>query len=244
MKEQPRTPTLGDVIRHAISSQQAELHVSLPGAIEKYDREAQRADIQPLLRRPLVAADGTELAAETLPILHDVPIVFPRGGQGSGAFFISWPLEPGDLVHLVFVERSMDVWLGSEGAITTPLDYRMHSLSDAVAYPGLYPAKRPLADAHAENLVVGLDGSIGVHVRPDGEIHLGSDGASDYVALAASVKDEISVLRDAVNSLVLLYNAHVHPGVTSGPSATSATALQAAQPSIVGDVGAEKVKAD
>lgn len=243
-KEQPRSPELADLLRLAVKANQADLHVSLPGRVEAYDVAAQRADVQPLLRRTLVAYDGTELQPETLPILHDVPIVFPRGGQGSGAFFITWPLERGDLVHLVFVERSIDQWAAGEGQETTPLDFRMHNLSDAVAYPGLYPAKRPLADAHSTNLVIGLDGSSAVHLKPDGEIHLGSDPASDYVALAAVTKAEITALRNTVNALITAYNAHVHPGVTAGAASTLVTTSTATGPAAVGDVAATKVRAD
>lgn len=245
MREHSRSPDLAEVIRMALSAHQDKIHVSLPGAIEAYDAARQVADVKPLLRRPLVASDGTELEPESLPILMDVPVVFPRGG----GFFISFPLAKGDLVHLVFVEKSMDQWLDGEGQETTPADFRMHSLSDAVAYPGLYPRGLALADAHAENLVVGRDGDAAAHFRPDGEIHLGSDGAADYVALAQLVKDEVTALRDTVNGLVSTYNSHIHtttatigagavPGIISAPTST------ASAPAAVGDVAATKVKAD
>lgn len=244
MKEYSRSPDLAELLRIALASHQTRIHVSLPGAIETYDAARQVADIKPLLRRPLVAADGTELDAESLPILMDVPVAFPRGG----GFYLTFPLVKGDLVHLVFVERSMDQWLDKEGEETTPLDYRMHSLADAVAYPGLYPRGRALADAHAENLAIGLDGGSSAHFRPDGEIHLGSDGAADYVALAQLVKDEVTALRDTVNSLITAYNAHIHiTTATVGvgpPGVLSPTASSATPPAAVGDVAAGKVKAD
>ena len=240
MKEYSRSPSLPELIRMAIARALADVHVSLPGSVQAYDPATQRADVQPLLRRTLVASDGTELAAETLPILMDVPVVFPRGGGG----FVSWPLAKGDLVHVVFVEASIDQWLDGDGELTTPSDFRRHSLSDAVAYPGLYPRGRALADAHAENLVWGFDGGAQVHVRPDGEVHLASNEAADYVALAQLVKDEITALRNTVDSLVTTFNAHVHPGVTSGPASTAPTVTPGTPPAAVGDVAAEKVKAD
>ena len=120
VKELPRSPDLATLLRLAIRSNQATIHVSLPGVVEAYDVAAQRADIQPLLRRNLVARDGSELAPESLPILHDVPIIFPRGGSGTGAFFISWPLAAGDHVLLVFIERSIDQWFAGNGEETTP----------------------------------------------------------------------------------------------------------------------------
>lgn len=240
MKERSRTPTLAEVLKIAIQAAQAKLHVSLPGSVDTYDPALQVADVQPLLRFPVVASDGTELDADELPILRGVPVAFPRGGGG----FLSFPLVRGDLVHLVFVERSMDQWLNGEGELTTPADFRMHSLSDPVAYPALYPRGRALANAHAENLVWGFDEGAQVHVRPDGEVHLAANDAADYVALAQLVKSEISALRNTVDALVTSYNAHVHPGVTSGPAATAVIAAPASPPAAVGDVAAEKVKAD
>jgi len=243
MKEHSRSPDLAELLRVAIRSQVSNVHVSLPGEVLVYDPAAQTADVQPLLRRPLVAADGTELEAESLPILHDVPVAFPRGGGG----YLSLPLVAGDLVHLIFVERSMDQWRAGEGEETTPVDYRTHHLADAVAYPALYPTPRALATAHAENIALGFDEGSQVHIRPDGEVHLAENEAADYVALAELVKDEIDALRSTVDSLVTAYNAHIHvTTATVGlgpPGVISATTSTASAPAAVGDVAAEKVKA-
>lgn len=216
MKEQSRSPTLAELIRLAIASAQARIHVSLPGAVEAYDAARQVADVKPLLRRNLVASDGTELDAESLPILMDVPVVFPRGGGG----FQSWPLAKGDLVHLVFVERSMDQWLAGDGAESTPPDFRMHSLSDAVAYPGLYPAKRALSSADAYNLVWGFDSGLQLHFTPGGPLELRLDGTADVsVAIAETLKTWLDT------TLKQWLTTHTHPtgvGPSGPPTETSA----------------------
>lgn len=244
MRENSKSPGLAELIRMAIRQNQAELHVSLPGRVEAYDASQQIADIQPLLQRVLVDEDGTELPEETLPIIHDVPVAFPRGG----GCFLSWPLVEGDLVQLFFVERSMDQYMGGDGEITKPLDYRMHNLSDAVAYPGCYPRNLSLADAHAENAVWGIDGGTQIHVK-NGEIDLGSENAADFVALAQKVFDEIDALRSTVNTFVTTYNTHIHTTTaTIGPSAVPGViappAAQASAPAAVSSVAADKVKAD
>lgn len=208
MKEQSRSPTLAELLRLAIANAQARIHVSLPGAVEAYDATTQRADVKPNLRRTLVDSEGNELDPESLPILMDVPVMFPRGGGG----FQSWPLVKGDLVHLVFVERSMDQYLAGDGAETTPLDFRMHSLSDAVAYPGLYPSGRPLSSADPENLAWGFDEGLQLHFTPAGTLELRLDGTADVsVAIAETLKAFLDTTLK--NWLV----AHTHPtGV--GPS--------------------------
>ena len=228
----------------AIRQQQSELHTSLPGRVESYDVGEQKADIQILLQRVLVDTDGTELPAETIPILHDVPIRFARGG----GMFSSYPLKDGDLVHVVFVENSTDQYMGGNGDLTKPLDFRNHSLSDAVAYPGYYPRKRALADAHADNAVWGIDGGTQVHLK-DGEIDLGSENAADFVALAQKTLDEITAVRDTLNTHITDYNLHIHQTTaTVGPSAVpgviTPTTSQSSPPAPVGSVAAEVVKAD
>lgn len=245
MTEQSRSPTLAELLQAAMTFRQERLHTSLPGRIETYDPATQTADVQPLIQRTLVASDGTELDPESLPILHDVPVAFPRGG----GFYLTWPLQAGDLVHLIFVERSTDQYRASGGEETRPLDFRMHSLADAVAYPGFYPSGLALSDAHPENAVLGAESGAQIHVRPDGEVHLASNDAADYVALAGLVKDELEALQTKLNALTTLYNSHIHVttatvGAGTVPGVISATTSQATAPAAVGDVAASKVKAD
>lgn len=243
MRENSKSPGLSELIRIAIRQNQAELHVSLPGRIDSYDVAEQKADIQLLLQRVLVDTDGVELPAETLPILHDVPIAFPRGG----GYFLSWPLAEGDLVHVVFVERSTDQYLGGDGNLTKPLDFRMHNISDAVAYPGYYPRALSLADAHGDNAVWGKDGGTQIHVK-DGEIDLGSENAADFVALAQKVFDEIDALKTTVNNFI---TAHQAVGAHTTTATVGPTAALGIVSSIIGtshgtvnSVAASVVKAD
>ena len=220
MKRLSRSPDLAELIRTAVKQNQSTIHVSLPGKIESYDATEQKADIKPLLKRPLVASDGTELESESLPILMDVPICFPRGGGGMGGFCITWPLAPGDLVHLVFVERSIDQYLDKNGEETDPLDYRMHNLSDAVAYPGFYPRKLSLKEADTENAMFGRDEGMQIHVTPNDTVELRIGGVAD---VSAAIAETLKTFLDTTVKNWLV--AHTHPtGVgPSGPPAEAGT---------------------
>lgn len=208
MRENSRSPNLAEVIRMAVKENQATIHTGLPGRIDKYDNVEQKADICLLLRRPLVTADGVELEPEDLPILMDVPIEFPRGGAGSGDFMLTWPLAPGDLCKVDFIERSMDQWLDKNGEVTTPLDFRMHSLSDAVARPGLYPRKLALKEAHALNAVFGRDEGMQLHITPDDVAKFMKGGVADVsVAIAEALK---SFWDTQVKPKFDAFDAHTH----------------------------------
>ncbi|MFW8450019.1 Gp138 family membrane-puncturing spike protein, partial [Klebsiella pneumoniae] len=61
-----------------------------------------------------------------LPLLVDVPVVFPRGGGCT----LTFPVKPGDECLVIFADRCIDFWWQS-GGIQEPVDERMHDLSDA-----------------------------------------------------------------------------------------------------------------
>jgi hypothetical protein len=103
--------------------------VALPGEIDSYNATTGKAAVKPLLQERY--ADGEVV---TLPVIPNVPLVFPRTAAAS----ITLPVARGDGCLLLFCDRSIDRWL-SVGGTVEPDDVRMHSLSDAVAIPGLVP---------------------------------------------------------------------------------------------------------
>lgn len=233
-----RTPDLAEVLRVAMDNRLADVHVALPGQIEKYDLTKQAADIKPLIKRAFLTAEGDEVL-EALPVIPQVPIVFPR----AGGFFITLPIKKGDLVTLLFCERSIDKYTQGKGKDTDPVDLRMHELIDAVAFPGFYPFSEALADAHADNLVIGKDGGAQIHVKPD-EVNLYEENAAEFVALATKCLTELQAVQTDQTALKALLVAHVHPGVTVGAGATGASpAFAAYTPHTPASVAAAKVKA-
>lgn len=238
-----RTPRLEEVLRLAYRTMQTDLHVALPGRVEKYDASTQKADVKPLLQRHLSIPEQGELI-EPLPVITDVPVVFPRGG----GFFLSLPLAVGDHVLLVFNERSIDKFVAGDGGDTDPIDLRMHSLSDAVAFPGFYPSQKALGDASGDALVLGKDGGLELILDPAGKLDVKIGGqsmlhAEQTGALAALTLGTGTVSLTIAEHLQLLYQllavwlaAHTHtstaPGVQTSPP-TQAAAVPPWDPAIV-----------
>lgn len=201
-----RSPDLAELLRAAIDYKLVDVHTSLPGRIEKFDKATQTADVQPLIKRRFANPDGTEVL-ETLPVIPRVPVAFPRAGK----FFITWPLKAGDLVELVFSEASRDNFKGGDGSEADPDDFRRFDLSDAVAHPCGYPESKPINDFDAENIAIGFDGGkIVLHMR-ETEAEITTDGkASKSVAVA----DFLQILYTSVKAA---FDGHTHAtGV--GPS--------------------------
>jgi hypothetical protein len=132
-----RIPTFAEAVEGRIERRLRAVRVALPGIVQSYDHETQRASVQPSIRDVFEDESGA-LVSENLPIVNEVPVVFP----GTGPFAITWPLEPGDEVLLVFSSSGLDRWL-SKGGIIDPESDQRHALDDAVAIPGLRHGKLP-----------------------------------------------------------------------------------------------------
>lgn len=191
-----QTPSLIQLLKQAIDKRLLYVHTALIGRVESYDANTQLADIQPLLKRS-IHTDQAQSKQEALPLLVDVPIIFPR----AGGFFISLPVQPGDCVQVLFNETSIDEFLTE---MPSPIaSAGRFTLQGAVAIPGIYPHSRPLKDAHAANFVAGKDDGVQIHI--DGEkIRLGSDKADEALAIASKVKEELEKIKSA-------FNLHSHP---------------------------------
>jgi hypothetical protein len=171
------SPELAEVLREALEQRLSDLHTAMPGSVVKYNPATQEADVQPLLKRAYVNEDGSE-GTDLLPVIQGVQVLFPRAGK----FFITFPIQVGDPVFLVFSERSLDEWSASSGNVPLdPIDLRMHDISDAVAIPGLYPDTLPITDTVAAGMAMGKEK--GVHIRiTEGEtVEITTKGAAASV---------------------------------------------------------------
>lgn len=181
--------------------------------------------MKPLIQRLDAASDGTEIL-EPLAVIPNTPIMWPRAGK----FKITFPLEKGDNVMLVFCERSIDNYqAGDPDADANPDDFRTHDLSDAVAIPGWYPDSKALGVAtDADGIVVGNDDeSMLIHITDSG-IAFGEkfSAGSDQLTIESKVQAELSALQGSLDALVQMYNTHTHPVATAG-SATAQTGTAA-----------------
>lgn len=110
------------------------LKVAMPGVIESFDPSSVTASVRPAIKG---YEPGTDDGWIELPLLVDVPIIFPRGGGCT----LTFPVKAGDECLLIFADRCIDFWWQS-GGVQKPVDMRMHDLSDAFAIVG------PQSQAH------------------------------------------------------------------------------------------------
>lgn len=164
VKMSKSNPSLTEVLTIFGESLLNRIHTCLPARIERYDYTIQKAEVKPLLKRKF--SNGT---ISELPVIVNVPVVWPR----AGGAILHFPLRKGDMVLLVFCEAALDFWL-SKGGITEAGDTRRMDLTDAIAIPGLYPFSEssPVIDNQSVQLVYG-DASI--KIKNNGQVDI-NDG--------------------------------------------------------------------
>jgi len=194
------TPSLADVLRGTISDELSGVHVAIPGRVTAYSASRARASVQPLIRRGYTDEAG-ERQSERLPVVVDVPVVFP----GSGPYSLKFPIGVGDTVLLVFASASLDKWLAIGGEVD-PVDDRRHSLSDAIAIPGLRARPHSADPAHAIEFTateIRVGGNSGLVTRDEFNSHThtvattGSSSSQSGTAAAPSPVAGTQVLKGA-----------------------------------------------
>lgn len=151
MNRAERLDDTEESLRLAQENAQAQMWTALPGIVKAVDLAKQTCSVQPAIRGSVTDKEGKTSPCD-LPLLVDVPIVFPR----AGGFALTFPVQEGDECLVVFASRCIDAWWQNSG-VQEPAEWRMHDLSDGFAI--LAPTSQPRK----------LDGvlSDAVHLRTD-----------------------------------------------------------------------------
>ena len=104
----------------------AYIHTQLPGIVQSFSEGRIEAV-------PAVSVTGDNGEEITLPVIVDIPVIYPR----TSKFSLTFPLEKGDGVLLIFCEYSTDGY-NETGKKSLQSDPRQHSLTDAVALAGYF----------------------------------------------------------------------------------------------------------
>lgn len=148
--------SLEGLLRDALDRLSADLFVSMPGTVKKYNAADGEADVEPgFLRRYAGKPSPTRL-----PLLQKVPVLMPRTSAGR----VHLPLSSGDPVLLVFADRSMENWLSGKGEAREPQRVRSHDIMDAIAIPGFSLRGAGEAPTYPDAISVEADSSTPIYV--------------------------------------------------------------------------------
>lgn len=119
------------------------LRVAMPGIIKSYNAQTVTCTVQPAIMGMKQDAQGN-FSSVKMPLLVDVPVVFPRGGGVS----LTFPVKAEDECLVIFADRCIDFWWQS-GDVQLPVDPRQHDLSDAFAIVGPQSQKYKISNISA-----------------------------------------------------------------------------------------------
>ncbi len=177
---------LADTINNFIESRLSSVYTALPGVVTKILGNV--ADVQPAVSEMGVV----------LPVLPDVPIVFPASKTAGLVFDVA----VGDSVLLIFTTSSIDEWLAGSGSLADTDDPRRFDVTDAVAIPGLFSLKSAPILAPTDGCVMNYEDTT-VTIKKNGDVVIGGVGAT-------------ALVKEAVLSTL---STHTHP-VPQAPSGT------------------------
>lgn len=172
------------------------LRGAMPGIIQSFDDVEQTVIVKLALREQIIQPDQSKIWTD-IPLLLDVPIVVPRGGDA----ILTVPIQQGDECLVIFGDVCIDAWW-SYGGTQNQIEKRRHDLSDGFAIVGLWSQPRRISkySTTATELRT-LDGNTKISLKA-GEIDI----------VANSVK---------INGVDFTDHTHIAPyggGKTSGPS--------------------------
>lgn len=159
------TPDLATVIKDAIKYQLSDVNTAIPARIISYNPETQEAEVEPVIKKRYKNGKVVRRAPIT-----GVPVVFPAAGGG----IISFPVQAGDTVLLIFSQRSIDRWVRSGGEPVDPGDNRKHDISDAIAIPGLFTLTNAL-QSDPDNVTIKFSGAA-ISLTPEGAVQIDAPG--------------------------------------------------------------------
>lgn len=154
-------------LRLALDGRQSTIWTAIPCIVESVDFSNMTIEAQPAIQGTVLKEDGTEQAVN-LPLLVDVPLVFPS----AGGYILTFPIAEGDEVLVVFASRCIDAWW-QNGGIGRPMEMRMHDLSDGFAIPGPRSVPNAVEGISEDSVQLRNDaGTTYIEISDDGKIKL------------------------------------------------------------------------
>lgn len=174
------------IFSHAISSQ---LRVAMPGIIQSFDADKVTCEVQPAIKGTLTDSQGN-VQSVNLPLLVDVPVIFPRGGGVTMTF----PVKNGDECLVVFADRCIDFWW-QNGGVQEAVDPRQHDLSDAFAFIGAQSQKQKISNMSTDAMQLRSDdGSTYFELNPSTQkMKIVAPGGLEIVTPEATFSEKVTI---------------------------------------------------
>lgn len=204
-----------EAMRLILDGRQVAIWTAMPAYVTAVDLDEMTIEAKPTIQA-YIANENGQTTLVNLPLLLDVPIVFPS----AGGFTITLPIAVGDEVLIIFASRCIDSWFQS-GGIQKPMEARMHDLSDGFAIPG--PKSLPNVIPNISSTGAQIRNNAGttyIEISADGKIKMVTPSEVDITG-NLKVTGTITATVDVVGAGTSLHS-HTHPqsggGNTGAPN--------------------------
>jgi hypothetical protein len=175
----------------------------LPARVIKYDRAANRVQVQPMIR--LVSTSGDLISRGQIA---SVPVLQLAGG----GFMLSFPLNPGDLGWIKSNDRDISLFLRGYTE-QPPNTRRMHDFADSLFIPDVMTGYNIAGEDSGNAVLQNLDGSVKIALFED---------KIKITAPDIEMVGDVAVTGNFVVNGINCGSDHTHGGVQTGSGNTGA----------------------
>lgn len=172
---------------------QSGMWTALPAIVTAVDLGKQTISAQSSIKGEFEDQEGV-IHPIDMPLFQDVVLCFPR----AGGYSITFPVQAGDEVLIVFSCRCIDGWWQSGGMNNIAPEFRMHDLSDGFAM--LAPTSQPkkMSGISSDSIQIRNDAQTKfVEISPT-KITVQSDGDLDLTAENININGNITQNSDNI----------------------------------------------
>jgi len=153
----PNNGTLAGTLQFCLYKFLQNTQNMLPAKVIKYDRTANRVQVQPLIT--MVTTQGVQVPRAQIA---SIPVMV----FGGGGFFLSFNLNTGDLGWIIAADRDISAFLQSYEQ-SPPNTGRIHNFSDSVFVPDIMHGYAILEEDASSVVLQNIEGTIKISLQSD-----------------------------------------------------------------------------
>lgn len=179
--------SLETILNAQIDFRLSDIYVSMVAVVTGVSKLNEcRIDVQPIVNKKYIDGEILEY-----PEILSVPVQFPSSSTSA----LTFPINQGDNVLLVFSQKGLDVFKSGATSAHDPIDMRSFDKRDAIAIPCVNPFSKSINNPDTRTLTHSVDDMVMTHnIGKDSEceVRLTSGGEVKVTGVHTKVSDSLA----------------------------------------------------
>lgn len=179
--------SLETILNAQIDFRLSDIYVSMVAVVTGVSKLNEcRIDVQPVVNKKYIDGEILEY-----PEILSVPVQFPSSSTSA----LTFPINQGDNVLLVFSQKGLDVFKSGATSAHDPIDMRSFDKRDAIAIPCVNPFSKSINNPDTRTLTHSVDDMVMTHnIGKDSEceVRLTSGGEVKVTGVHTKVSDSLA----------------------------------------------------